>query len=101
MNHEKVWELQQPKREGNQVWQEGRVRVRDHDKQKFGISFLTEYTDEVGKNDWETGYFALDDVSYAFSSACDLLPTTALPRGGGFAPEQCPSFTLMNCPTLQ
>ena len=79
---EKVWELQQPQRSGGAVWEEGRVRIRDHDKQNFGVMFLTEYTDEAGPNDWEMGYFAVDDVSYSHSAACDLLPTTALPRGG-------------------
>ena len=86
---EKVWELQQPQRSGGAVWEEGRVRIRDHDGQNFGVMFLTEYTDEAGPNDWEKGYFAVDDVSYSFSAACDLLPTTALPRGGrSFVPSQ-------------
>ena len=50
---EKVWERQQPQRSGGAVWEEGRVRIRDHDGQNFGVMFLTEYTDEAGPNDWE------------------------------------------------
>ena len=93
---EKVWERQQPQRSGGAVWEEGRVRIRDHDGQNFGVMFLTEYTDEAGPNDWEQGYFAVDDVSYSFSAACDLLPTDALPRGG----ESLHSYHLSPLPLL-
>ena len=97
---EKVWELQQPVRSGNAVWEEGRVRVRDHDGQNFGVMFLTEYTDEAGPNDWEMGYFAVDDVSYSFSAACDLLPTDALPRGGGSTVQSLTFFLVIRDPPI-